>query len=279
MGYLPVSFLHIKPETNKDKVLQKVMYYLKSSCPKEITVELKHFYNRKEELFIKDNVLFWGYKTVIPLKLTQLLLDELHSSYLAIIKMKSIARSYFWWPSLDHDIEQLANSCKIFLESTPEPKKCILTKWPKLSYVFERIHIDYAGPIDNKMFLVITDFYSKWPEIFQVDKVDTDTSLEKIKETFSRFGFPDTIVYDNGTPFTSHEFSKFCESNGIKHLTIPPFHPASNGVAENAVKTFKSGFKKIILNNKNMSKHSAIQKYLFSYRNSIHSTKGYTLLN
>lgn len=112
-GYLPVSFLQIKSETNKDGVLQKVMNYLKSSWPKEVTVELKHFYNWREELFIEDNVLFWGCKTVIPQKVTRLLLDELHGSHLGIIEMKSIANSYFWWPSLDQDIEQLASSCKI----------------------------------------------------------------------------------------------------------------------------------------------------------------------
>jgi len=74
--------------------------------------------------------------------------------------MKSIARSYFWFPSIDGDIEHTAKSCTECLESRPEPKKCMLTKWPKSLHVFESIHIDYLGPFNNKMFLIIIDSYS-----------------------------------------------------------------------------------------------------------------------
>ena len=30
---------------------------------------------------------------------------ELHSSHLGIYKMKSIARSYMWWPGMDSSVE------------------------------------------------------------------------------------------------------------------------------------------------------------------------------
>ncbi|KAL4142333.1 hypothetical protein QTP88_004814 [Uroleucon formosanum] len=182
------------------------------------------------------------------------------------------------WPSIDLDIERAAKSCTLCLESKPEPQKCFLTKWPKSLHVIERIHLDYLGPINNKMFLIIIDSYSNWPEVFEVDNADTFDTLEKLKETFARFGLPDTIVSDNGTPFTSNDFSKFCEINGIKNLTSPPFHPTSNSTAENAIKNFKLSFKKIIKESK-ISVHSAIQKYLFFYRNSEHSTIGYTPSN
>jgi len=83
-----VHFLQIKSETAKDKNLQKVICYLNSSWPKDIPYELKSFYNRKDELMMEDNVLVWGYRMVIPNILTELLLRELHSSHLGIVKMK-----------------------------------------------------------------------------------------------------------------------------------------------------------------------------------------------
>ena len=41
------------------------------------------------------------------------------------------------------------------------------------------------------------------------------------------------------------EFSRFCALNGIKHVRCVPYHPFSNGLAECAVQTIKSGLKKI----------------------------------
>ena len=56
--------------------------------------------------------------------------------------------------------------------------------------------------------------------------------------------------------------------NGIKHSTSAPYHPASNGLAERAVKTFKTGMRK-------MTKGTLKQKlarFLLSYRTTPHST-------
>lgn len=95
---------------------------------------------------------------------------------------------------------------------------------------------------------------------------DTKNTLERLKEVFARFGLPVCIVSDDGTPITSSKFSSICLSNGIKHLTTPPGHPASNGAAENMVKSFMLGLKKIMHANPNYSKSTALNKYLLYYK-------------
>lgn len=77
---------------------------------------------------------------------------------------------------------------------------------------------------------------------------------------------------DNGTPFTSIEFNSFFHYNGIKHITSPLYYPASNGAAENTVKTFKLRLKKILDNNKEISIQSVLCKYLFYYKNTVYTT-------
>lgn len=46
----------------------------------------------------------WGYRTVIPCKLRNSILLEMHESHLGIFKTKELARSYVWWPTLDMEM-------------------------------------------------------------------------------------------------------------------------------------------------------------------------------
>ena len=75
---------------------------------------------------------------------------------------------------------------------------------------------------------------------------------------------------DNGTPFVTEEFVHFLHQNGIKHNTSTPYHPASNGLAECAVKIVKRGLKKVISGDIN----SRLAKVLLTYCISPQSTTG-----
>ena len=43
--------------------------------------------------------------------------------------MKELARSYVWWPNLDKDLENLANSCQECLELRDMPPKAKLNSY------------------------------------------------------------------------------------------------------------------------------------------------------
>lgn len=78
------------------------------------------------------------------------------------------------------------------------------------------------------------------------------------------------VVTDNGPCFISEEFREFMTRNGIHHIRSSPYHPASNGLAERAVRVFKEGFKKM----KEGTISDKIARFLFAYRNLPHSTTG-----
>ena len=83
-------------------------------------------------------------------------------------------------------------------------------------------------------------------------------------------GLPQLVVSDNGTVITSGEFKKFLEQNGIHHVRSAPYHPASNGLAERYIQTFKTSLKK----SGEIDVQQQLSQYLFCYRTTPHSTTG-----
>ena len=51
----------------------------------------------------------------------------------------------------------------------------------------------------------------------------------------SQFGIPQTITTNQGTMFTSEEFTDFAASMGIKLLNSSPYYAQANGQAEASI--------------------------------------------
>ena len=158
--------------------------------------------------------------------------------------MKSLARGLVWWPGIDQQIEETVKRCEQCQQSRPMPTVSPLQPWSWPTRPWTRLHIDFAGPKEGMMFLVIIDAHSKWMEVILMKSATTLTTTQQLRMVFSRFGIPESIVSDNGPQFSSYEFEQFCRKNGIRHIQVSPYHPASNGLAERAVQTFKQGFQK-----------------------------------
>jgi hypothetical protein len=63
----------------------------------------------------------WGYRVIIPNKLRIFLLKETPSTHAGIAKMKTLTRSYFWWPGLDKEIESYVKSCEVCVSCQASP--------------------------------------------------------------------------------------------------------------------------------------------------------------
>ena len=90
------------------------------------------------------------------------------------------------------------------------------------------------------MFLVLIDAHWKWIEVEPVESAaTTKTMVEKLRKLFSTHGIPEKLVSDNGSVFTSQEFTDLVQSNRIDHIKTAPYQPSSNGLAERAVQVLK----------------------------------------
>jgi len=158
----PIDACLIRVETKKDKLLSAVLSIINGDTGLEVvSAEMKTFINKKDELYVEEGIIMWGYRVVIPKILQEGLLNELHGAHRCVAKMKNLARTYFWWPNLDKDIEQFVYSCTLCVEARPNPPLARLIKWPDSVGVFDRVLIDFLGPINGKMFFILTDTFSK----------------------------------------------------------------------------------------------------------------------
>ena len=54
---------------------------------------------------------------------------------------------------------------------------------------------------------------------------------EHFKSIFSEYGWPDTLVSDNGPCYTAEMFTDLMKEYAVNHITSSPHYPQSNGLA------------------------------------------------
>ncbi|CAS01079.1 Protein CBG26654 [Caenorhabditis briggsae] len=263
--HLPITAANIGKATQSDPITAAVIQYVQQgNWPKiDKSSPIFPFYSRRESLSIVNGTLMFGHRIVIPAQLRQRVKTTLHKTHPGQQRMKQLARSYIYWPHIDSEIESLVRNCHDCQAAAKNPVKTTLQPWPTASIPLERIHIDYAGPIDGTYYLVFVDAFSKWPEILPTRTITASRTIELLTPIFARYGNPQTLVSDNGTQFVSSTFQQFCASRGIKHLRSPPFHPQSNGQAERFVDTFKRALVKL---KREETTQEALQTFLMAYR-------------
>ena len=84
---------------------------------------------------------------VIPPPGRALLLKELHEGHPGISQMKSLARSYIWWPGLDGGLEREGKSCLTCQVNRNNPAPAPVYPWEWPAKPWSRLYVDYAGPV------------------------------------------------------------------------------------------------------------------------------------
>ena len=259
----PVSAKQIKTQTDRDPLMSRVKKFVMEGWPQgEDSKEIAPFSRRKDELSLQEGCILWGTRVIVPVKLRNKVLIELHDSHPGISRMKNLARQYVWWPGMDKDIEKEVQTCSTCQASRNMPQSAPLHVWEWPQRPWTRVHADYAGPLEGKMFLILIDAHSKWMEVYPTSSSTSSTTIEKLRQSFCYLGLPEILVTDNGSTFTSDEFEEFMKRNGVRHIKTSPYHPASNGLAERAVQTFKAGLRKL----KEGTLETRVSRFLFSYR-------------
>lgn len=269
INQLPLTAESIARETKKDEHLGKILQILESGgC-----VARAGYKSPEINYKLSSGCLTFEHRIVIPPKWRNDVLGELHRAHLGVVKMKGIARSFVYWPGIDKDIEGIAKNCELCAKYSNVPTKFKDHHWEYPKAPWERVHIDYAGPFEGMMLLIITDAFSKWLEVKVTKSITAASTIALMDDVFATFGVPLMIVSDNGSNFTSAEFNNFLTRVGVKyHKYTAPYHPSTNGQAERNVQTIKNALKAMCTTRDTLREN--INEFLRQYRNAPHYSTG-----
>ena len=232
----------LKIETGKDPTLRALWQIVINGWPddiRELPTALRPYWSFRDEIGVSTGVMFKGRQVIVPENMRPDILEQLHHGHMGIERSRRLARESVYWPGINEDINKLIKSCDTCQEMQPSQQKEPLQphdipphSWTKLA--------TNLFTLDGEDYLVITDYYSKYPILSKLRNTKSETVVQAISTTFSLFGPPNTIVSDNGPQYTGQPFKNMCLKWGINHTTSSPRYPRSNGLAERTVRTVKT---------------------------------------
>jgi transposase InsO family protein len=114
----------------------------------------------------------------------------------------------------------------------------VIKPWP-----FRRWGLDFDGEIhpssskEHWFVLVTIDYFSKWTEVVPLkDMTHKEVISFVLEQIIHRFGFPQTLMTNQGALFMSHQFKEFASSLRIKLLNSSPYYAQANEQVESSNK-------------------------------------------
>ena len=233
---------------------------------------LKVYSGIKDELSVYDGVILRGNRIVVPQSLRKQILKLAHKTHQRIVKTKQFLRARFFWPGMDQAVEAMIKGCSACVLNQPLNKYTPLqpVHLPRGPWVKGAMYV--VGPIDGKYILTYIDYYSSYPEKCVLKEITSREVIKALTDIFSRFGYPEENVSDNGKQFTSAEFEAFLKSCGIQHIRVSPYYASSNGKLEGFHRYLKKNFRAPIAEGKSWQEE--LPKILMLYRASPHPVSG-----
>ena len=240
---LPQSLISkIKLCAMNDNTLKLVTFYVQNGWPKhsqDLPEELLKYGSERASLSVTEGLLTHGSRIVVPEVLRHELLGAIHEGHQGQTKCKERAKMSVWWPGIMADIARVTKSCSHCQIHKPAQAREPLISTPLPSGPWRKLGMDLCSH-KGRDYLVVVDYYSRFPEILNLDSTTSTHIIAKLGSVFARFGYPDEIVSDNGGQLASAEIESYLSSCDITHKFSSPYFPESNGQSERYVHVAKS---------------------------------------
>ena len=216
-------------------------------------IDRSYYTQQQKDFVLKDNLLFLNLMPsnstetismfVVPAGKRQEAIDGCHQSarHQGHDGTLSLMKERFWWPGMSRALVMAVSNCGRCEQFEAKPQipdmQPIICTEP-----MELVHVVYVGmgvtvstqekPVVKNM-LVTVDHFSWYVQAYVTQNQTVRTTAQVLyNEYFSMFGFPQRLMSDQGTGFTSKVIAAMCSLLGIEKIQTTPYHPQSNGSAE-----------------------------------------------
>ena len=131
-------------------------------------------------------------------------LQLIHEDHLGIQKCKARARLCVYWPHINDNIEKTVKSCSVCSKYGSSVQKEPMISHQLPDRPWKKVGADYFT-LHTQDYLLVVDYYSKYPEVLPMTAKTTITALKGI---FARHGIPNKLIADD-MPFNSRTFHQF----------------------------------------------------------------------
>ena len=269
-----MTMAEITKATEDDPVLARVQESLRTGKWDYKDQDLKPYQACADELTINgsQNILLRGTRIVVPSELQKKAVELGHVGHQGKEKTKALIREKIWFPGMNKAVDDMIDNCiacqAVGRQNPPEPMEIQPTECTP----WETVAIDFYGPIPqvNKYLLVVTDTYSKFPEVEIVSSTDAKSCIPLLDRIFAAHGIPTNIRTDNGPPFNGYEMERYMTALGINWTTSTPLWPQGNAHVERFMKPLGKSLQTAKLEGRPWKQE--LYRFLLSYRTTPHAT-------
>ena len=191
---------------------------------------------------MEDGIVLKGTNIVIPHKKHQAMLNLIHKGHLGLNKYKLRAKDTVYWPGLNKQLEKLVLNCELclkysFSKHKQKPSQFLGQKIPV--HPWTKLATDIFH-FESSSYLLIVDYTSRFPVVCKLSSMTGLHVANHCKQIFSEYEWPETLISDNSSCYTSQAFTGVMQSYSVNQITSSPHYLQCNSPAEKCVQIVKS---------------------------------------
>jgi hypothetical protein len=285
-----ISLNKVREAQQLDPTVRKVKTLLDSKEDWPRTATLRPFFEKKEELFIEEDVLCRQkdddhVQIILPPSLHREALNYYHDAAAAghagIDRTEGRWTQDYYWPHARKIVAHYIRECPVCEKFKPSKENTMAELQPIVSHhPRDLLEIDFIGPLpvsrrQNRNILSIIDHFSKFAIAMPTARQDSKTVIECLTKYCSEFGTPKRILSDQGRSFVSNEFLEWCKAWNITKATSTSYHFQTQGLCERFNQAIMGILKKFAYEFQDTwCEHLPVAVY--AYNSSIQDTLGLT---